>query len=129
LQLRQDFSDLAPALPLVVAIITVGQAAQMGYEGIPIGQTVGADAVGNAGGHDLLGSAPTDAKQKFQGRPVDERTGEGLKLPNDIVDLAARRVLRARGYFTMLVRTCAKYNFLERMKCYPSFVIEFRDAP
>ena len=86
LQLRQDFSDLAPALPLVKAVVTLSQTAQMGDEGIPIGQTIGADAFGNARCHDLLGAAAADAEQEFQGGPVDERTREGLKLPDDIVD-------------------------------------------
>ena len=88
LQLRQDFGDLAPALPLVKAAVAFGQAAQVGDEGIPVGQTVGADAVGNARGQDLLGSAAADAEQEFHRGPVDERAGKRLKLPDDVVDFA-----------------------------------------
>jgi hypothetical protein len=88
LQLRQDFSDLTATLPLVKAAVPFSQTAQMNDEGIPISQAADADAVGNTGRHNLLGAAAADAEQEFDRGPIHERTGEGLKLPDHIVDFA-----------------------------------------
>ena len=85
LQLRQDFGDVAPALPFVVAVVALGDAAQMGDEGIPVGQAVGADTLGDAGSEDLLGAAAADAEQKFEGGAVDERPGQALEFADDVV--------------------------------------------
>jgi hypothetical protein len=75
LQLRQDFGNVSPSPPLVVAVVALGDAAQTGDESIPIGQTVGADTLGNAGSEDLLGAAAADAEEEFEGRAVNERPG------------------------------------------------------
>jgi hypothetical protein len=85
LQLRQDFGNVAPAPPLIVAVVAPGDAAQMGDEGIPIGQAVGADTLGDAGSEDLLGSAAADAEQEFEGGAVDERPGQALEFADDVV--------------------------------------------
>ena len=99
LQLRQNFRDVAPALPLVVAIIPLGEAAQMSDEGIPIRQAARADTFGDAGSHDLLGPAAADAEEEFEGSAIDERAGEGLKLPDDIVDFAVPDGFCGHGAF------------------------------
>jgi hypothetical protein len=85
LQLGQDFSDVAPAAPFIVAVIALGDAAQMGDEGIAIGQAVGTDTLGDAGSEDLLGSAAADAEQEFEGGAVDERPGQALEFADDVV--------------------------------------------
>ena len=60
---------------MTVAVIALGNAAQMGDEGIPIRKSVGADTLGNTGREDLLGSAAADPKEELEGRPVDEGPG------------------------------------------------------
>jgi len=65
LELRQDFSDLPPASPLVVAVVAFGKLAQAGDERSPIRQPVTADATGDRWSHDLLGAA-ADAEEKFE---------------------------------------------------------------
>jgi hypothetical protein len=85
LQLRQDFGNVASALPLVVAVIPLGDAAQAGDKRIPIGQAVGSHAVGDARSEDLLGSAAADAQQEFEGGAVDERPGQELEFADDLV--------------------------------------------
>jgi hypothetical protein len=110
----QDFSELAPAPALVKAIVPAGKAAQMSDEGIPVRQTAGADAVGNAGGHDLLRPAAADAEQEFDRGPVDERAGKGLQLPEDLVDSAVPSWFGGHGGDPpMLVRTRAKWQVLK----------------
>ena len=77
-----------PALPFVVAAIPLGEAAQVGDEGIPVGQAVGADVFCDAGSHDLLGAAAADAEQEFDRGAISERAGEGLQFTDDFVDFA-----------------------------------------
>jgi hypothetical protein len=72
LQPGQDFSDVAPAPPFIVAVVALGEAAQTGDEGIPIGQAIGSHPLGNAGSEDLLGAAAADAEEELYGRPVDK---------------------------------------------------------
>ena len=110
LQLSQDFGDVAAALPLVVAVVALGEAAQMGDEGIPIGEAVGTDTLGNAGSEDLLGAAAADAEEEFYCRAIDERARQALELAEDVVDFAVPDGFCGHGCFTMLVRTSAKCN-------------------
>jgi hypothetical protein len=56
----------------------------MGDEGIPIGQAVGADTLGDAGSEDLLGAAAADAQQEFEGGAVDKRPGQALEFADDV---------------------------------------------
>jgi hypothetical protein len=85
LQLSEDFGYVAAPPPFIVAVIALGDAAQMGDESIPIGQAVGSHPVGNAGSEDLLGSPTPDAEEEFEGGPVDERPGQALEFTDDIV--------------------------------------------
>jgi hypothetical protein len=57
---------LAPALDLEMLLLSLGDLVQSPDHGIAIGETVGADLVGNAGGEDLLGAAASDLKQDFE---------------------------------------------------------------
>ena len=88
LQLRQNHGHVMPALPFVVAIVALGEAAQVGDERITIGQAVGTDVLGDAGSHDLLGAAAADAEQKFDCGAIGERVGEDLQFTDDFVDFA-----------------------------------------
>jgi hypothetical protein len=62
--------------------------AQASDQAVPIGKSVRPNVVRDTGRHDLLGPPAADAEQEFDRGPVDERTGERLKLPDDIVDFA-----------------------------------------
>ena len=105
-ELRQNLADVPAAAPFIVAVVALGEAAQMGDEGIAIGEAVGTDTLGNAGSEDLLGAAAADAEQKFEGGTVDERAGRDCARAVVWLDSAiSRGVLRARGCFTMLLRT------------------------
>ena len=88
LPLGQDFGELAPALALVMASVTIGQVAQVGDEDLPIGEPVGADAISNARSEDLLSAAAADAEQEFEGGAIDEGAGKSLELLNDVIDFA-----------------------------------------
>ena len=71
-----------------MAVVALGNVAQMGDEGLAIGQAVGADALGDTGSQDLLGAAAADAQQEFEGGAVDEGPGQALELAEDVVDSA-----------------------------------------
>src|ERR1017187_4867908 len=79
---------LAPALYLIIGVVTMGEPAQTGDQEVAVGQTVGADAVGDRGRHDLLSAAAGDAQEEFHGGAIDERAGENIELPDDVVDFA-----------------------------------------
>ena len=85
MQLGQDFGDVAPASTFIVAVVARGDAAQTGDEGIPIGQAVGADPLGDAGSQNLLSAAAADAKQKLEGGAVDERPVQELEFADNLV--------------------------------------------
>jgi hypothetical protein len=87
-QAGQDFGELMAPAPFVVGVLASGEAAQVGDQDMAIGQAVGADVVGDARSHDLLGAAASDAEQKLEGSPIDERAGKSLNLPDDVVDFA-----------------------------------------
>jgi len=113
LQLRQNFGDVTTAAPFIVAVVALGEAAQMGDEGIPVGQAVGADTLGDAGSEDLLGAAAADAEEEFYRRAIDERARKGFELAEDVIYFAIPEGFCGHGYFTMLVRTSAKCNLIE----------------
>jgi hypothetical protein len=87
-QLGEDGGDLSSALLLIAAVVAGGEAAEVGDEGGAIGQTAGADVVGNAGSHDLLSAAGADAEEELDSGAVDEGAGERLQLQDDVVDSA-----------------------------------------
>jgi hypothetical protein len=87
-ELRQNLGDVAAATPFIVAVVALGKAAKMGDEGIPIGQAVGTDAVGDAGSEDLLSAAAADAEEELYGRAIDERARQGFELAQYVVDFA-----------------------------------------
>lgn len=87
-QLGQDLGDVPPAPPFIVTHIALSKAAQMGDEGIPIGQPASPYPFGNAVSHDLLRPAAADAEQKFEGGPIHERAGKGMELADNIIDFA-----------------------------------------
>jgi len=60
-ELGEDGGDFAAALELVNTILAGGEMAEVGDEGIAVGEGAGAEVVGDAGGHDLLGAAGADA--------------------------------------------------------------------
>jgi hypothetical protein len=127
LPLSQGGRDVAAPLTFIIAVIALGEAAEMGDKGIPIRQTVGADVIYNAGGQDLLGAAAADAEEEFDGGAIDEGTGQGLQLVDHVVDFAVPDRFCGHGYFTMLVRTGAKYKHSRKndKDHYPAFVISF----
>jgi hypothetical protein len=110
MQLGDDRGQLAPPLEFIIAVVALGEAAQMRNERIAIREPIGPDAVYDTGSHDLLGAPSADAEQEFDGRPVDERAGERFDLPDHAVDLAVPGRFCGHGCFPMLVRTCAKYK-------------------
>jgi hypothetical protein len=75
-ELRQNLGDVTAAAAFIVAVVALGEAAQMGDEGIAICQAVGTDTLGNAGSEDLLGAAAADAEEELYGGAIDERTRE-----------------------------------------------------
>ena len=85
----------------------------MGDEGVPIRQAVGPHVVHNAGSEDLLGAAAADAEQEFDGGAIDERAGKRFQFPDHVIDFAVPDGFGGHGCFPMLVRTSAKYKFLE----------------
>lgn len=87
-ELRQNLADVPAAAPFIVAVVAFGEASQMGDEGIAIGQTVGADTLGNAGSEDLLGSAAADAQEELYRRAIDEGARTGFDLAEYVVDFA-----------------------------------------
>ena len=87
LQLSEDFGDMVSPFSFIIAVVALGDAAQTGDEGIPVGQAVGADPLSDAGSEDLLGAAAADAEEEFEGRTVDERPGQALKFPDTSSDL------------------------------------------
>jgi hypothetical protein len=110
LQPGQNFGDVTAAAPFIVAVVALGEAAQMGDEGIPIGEAVGTYTLGNTGSEDLLGAAAADAEEEFYRRAIDERARKALKLAEDVVDFAVPDRFCGHGCLTMLVRACAKCN-------------------
>lgn len=95
-----------PPLDLVVAIVSLGEALEAEDEGLAIGQSIGADAMGNAGSEDLLGSAAADAEEKLECRAVDGRVWKILKLPDDGGEITIPLGFCGHEYFPMLLRTC-----------------------
>jgi integrase len=119
LPLGQELGEGAPALPLGIAIFSRGQAAQMGDEGSAISETVGADAIGNAGGENLLGAAAADAEQEFEGGAVDAGAGQRLELRMMGLILLYQRGFGGTGASNMLVRASAKCKLAgEKSTCY-----------
>ncbi len=99
-QLRQGSGDLTAALALVVAVTVLGEPAEMGDKSIAIGESVGANAVHNAGEQDLLGAAAADAEEEFDGGAIDERAGKNLQFPDHVIDFAVPGRLCGHGRFT-----------------------------
>jgi len=88
LELRQNLGDVTAATPFIVAVVALGEAAQMGDEGIPIGQAVGSHPLGDAGSEDLLGAAAADAEEELYRRAIDERPGQALEFAEYVIDFA-----------------------------------------
>jgi hypothetical protein len=84
----KDLSDLSSSLEFVIAAVTVRQAAQMGDQGIAFRQAICPYVVRDARSYDLLRTAAADAKEEFNRGPVNKGPGEGLKLPDYLVDFA-----------------------------------------
>lgn len=87
-ELRQNFSDFAAAPSFIITFVALGKPSQVGDEGIPIGQAVRADIVGDAGSEDLLGAAAPDAEEELYGGAIDEWARERFDLAEDVVDSA-----------------------------------------
>ena len=128
LQLSQNFGDVTAAAPFIVAVVALGEAAQMGDEGIPVGEAVGTDTLGNTGSEDLLGAAAADAEEEFYRRAIDERARQALELAEDVVDFAVPEGFCGHGCFTMLVRTSAKCNLtpMNDKVHYPCFMLKLQ---
>ena len=108
-----DLRQVAAALQLVKPVLTLGEAAEPVDEVLAIGQSISADAIGDAGRQDLLRSAAADAEQELQGGAIDERAGKSLEFPDHRVEFAIPRWFGRHGSLTMLVRTCAECNPVE----------------
>jgi hypothetical protein len=79
LQPGQNFRYVPAAFPFIVPVVALGEVAEMGDEGIPVGQAVGADTLGDTGSEDLLGASAADAEEEFYRRAIDERARKGLE--------------------------------------------------
>ena len=76
-ELRQNLADV--------------MAAQMGDEGIPIGQTVGSDTLGNAGSEDLLGAGrPTPRRNSTVSRSTKGRGRASISRSMSLILLYQR---------------------------------------
>ena len=84
-QASNDLRYLPPALYFVVALVALGHPPQVGNEEILRSQSVGSDAIAYTRRHDLLGTPPSDSKQKFNGRAIDERAGKRPEFLDDAI--------------------------------------------
>ncbi len=109
----EDFAEAVAATTFVVAIFSIAELAQAGNQEVAIGQSIGSDAVGNAGGHDLLGATAAHPEEEFDGGAIDERTGEGLEGTDNVGDFGVPDWFCRHGEYTMLVRRCAKCKLSE----------------
>jgi len=82
----EDFAQAMAATTFVVAILSIAKLAKAGHQEVAIGQSIGADVVGDAGRHDLLGAAAADTEEEFDGGAVNERTREGFESTEDVGD-------------------------------------------
>lgn len=80
MQLSQDFGDVAPALPFIVAVVALGDAAQVDDECVAISQAVGSHPLGNAGSEDLLGAAAADAEEENRGSRGQRTAGAKARV-------------------------------------------------
>jgi hypothetical protein len=110
MQLGEDAGDLAAALELIKAVLAFGQAAQAGDQLIAIGQPARSNAIGDAGGHDLLGAAAADAEEEFDRRAIDERTGLRAQHGNRAIEFVVPGGFSGHTSLGMLVRVRAKYK-------------------
>jgi hypothetical protein len=99
LELSEDLSDFAPALPFVIAVVAFGQAAQAGDEGGSVRQAIGADALRDTGSQNLLRAAAADAEHKFHRRPVDEGAGKASSSRITSLILLYQRGLAGTGNY------------------------------
>jgi hypothetical protein len=104
---------LAAAL-FVVPAIAMREAAEVSDEGVAISEPIGADASGNAGSQNLLGTAAADAEERFDSGAVNKRAGKSFEGLNYCRDSAIPEGFSRHGYFCMLVRTRAKCKNFER---------------
>jgi hypothetical protein len=113
-QLDQFVGDLLSAALFVVVAIALSQTAEVGDEGVPVGETVGADPLSDTGSQNLLGAAATNAQERFYSGAVDERAGKGFENLDYRWDSAVPEGFGGHGCLHMLVRTCAECKILER---------------
>ena len=106
----EDFAQAMAATAFVVAILSIAKLAKAGHQEVAIGQSIGADVVGDAGRHDLLGAAAADTEEEFDGGAIDERAREGFESLEDVGDFGVPDWFCRHGLITMLVRRCAKCN-------------------
>jgi len=109
-EVLEDFAEAMSATTFVVAILSIAQLAEAGNQEGAIGQSIGADIVGDAGRHDLLGAAAADTEEEFDGGAIDERAREGFESLEDVGDFGVPDWFCRHGLITMLVRRCAKCN-------------------
>lgn len=83
----EAFGEAEAALVFVVGGLAAGELAEAVDEPLAVGDGVGADLVGTAQAEDLLGPAPADAQEIFQGGPVDPWVGQGIEFGDDGVEV------------------------------------------
>lgn len=102
-----------PAALFVMVAIAMGEVAEVGDEGVAVGESIGADAASDAGSQNLLSAAAADAEERFDGGAVNERAGKGFEGLDYQGNSAVPKGFGGHGCFCMLVRTCAKCNSLK----------------
>ena len=71
----------------------MGEALQAGDQSVAVGEAIGADAIADAGRHDLLGAAAADAEEGLDGGAVDVGVGMAAqRLYNREAGYGTRRV-------------------------------------
>ncbi len=83
-QRSNQCSDFPAAADLIKSVVASGQKLETMDQGIPVGQSVGSDAVSNTRGDDLLGAAAANSQEEFDGSAIDIRIRVGLEAPNNV---------------------------------------------
>lgn len=83
----EDCGHPAPALHLIMTLAALSQPAEMMDQLIPVGKSICADVIGNAGSHDLLSAAAADSQKQLDRGTVDERAGKRAELPDNLIEV------------------------------------------
>ena len=90
-ELLKDCGDPATAPDLVMAVVTLGEAAQMVDEAVAIREAVHPDAIPDTGRHDLLGTTAADPEEELDGGAIHKRARGGAQLFYNVIYLTIPR--------------------------------------